>query len=392
MSNGAVERAYRGDIGYYEERADGLYASARDGTESTLARFARWGAPLTPEGARVVLARQHGFGTWEELRRYVGALNERGDQFALAFRAIEAQDPNALRDLLDGNPGLVKQVGTNGNDLLGFAAAKCDERLVRLLLERGAAPGHGNAHNWTALHQAAYNGLPILAEMLIAAGAPIAAAARGIGGTPLIVALFWGKRDVAHRLAEESLVPGNLRVAAGLGRLELLEKLAPSPGLVVSAAGAQRGFYRPHSGFPAWRPADDPQEVLDEALTWAARNDRADAIRALAACGASLDTDVYRGTALAWAASRGHVNSLCALLALGADPNAPTTFGGPDHGERATALHLAAESNHVDVIRLLLDAGADPTIHDARHDHTPAGWAKHGGQAAAFAVLRDRGG
>jgi hypothetical protein len=31
-------------------------------------------------------------------------------------------------------------------------------------------------------------------------------------------------------------------------------------------AGAHRGFYRPHGGFPAWQPSDDPQEVIDEAL------------------------------------------------------------------------------------------------------------------------------
>ena len=153
-----------------------------------------------------------------------------------------------------------------------------------------------------------------------------------------------------------------------------------------------RGFYRPHGGFPAWKPAGDPQEAIDEGLAWAARNDRADALHLLAARGASLDADVYRGTAMAWAASRGHVDSLRMLLELGADPNAPTTFGGPDHGERATALHLAAETNRVDAIQLLLDAGADPTIRDARHDHTPGGWAEHGGQFAALAVLRDPGG
>jgi ankyrin repeat protein len=60
------------------------------------------------------------------------------------------------------------------------------------------------------------------------------------------------------------------------------------------------------------------------------------------------------------------------------------------HGEAATALHLAAENGHLDTIRQLLSAGADPNIHDARHDHTPAGWADHGGRMDAYDLLRAR--
>ena len=69
--------------------------------------------------------------------------------------------------------------------------------------------------------------------------------------------------------------PRNLRVAAGLGRVDLIAELAGTP-----AAGAHRGFYRPHGGFPAWRPSEDPQEVLDEALVWAAKSDRVEALPA----------------------------------------------------------------------------------------------------------------
>ena len=75
--------------------------------------------------------------------------------------------------------------------------------------------------------------------------------------------------------------PGNLRVAAGLGRLEEIDALAPGRRRVAGRAGSGRGFYRPHSGFPAWRPSDEPGEVLDEALAWATRSDRADALRDL---------------------------------------------------------------------------------------------------------------
>jgi hypothetical protein len=58
-------------------------------------------------------------------------------------------------------------------------------------------------------------------------------------------------------------------------------------------------------GFPAWHPSDDPAEILDEALAWAARSDRVACLDVLAARGAGLDADVYRGTPLAWATSAG---------------------------------------------------------------------------------------
>lgn len=387
-----VEHAFRADVGYYEDRALGLLASAQDDTPAAVERFSRWSAPLTEAGARDVIARQHGLANWDELRGHVESLEERGDPFALAVARIEARDPEGLSEQLESSPGVVDAVGTNGNDLVNLAAATCDERLVKLLLEHGAEPARGNVHGWTPLHQAAYAGLPVLAGMLLEASAPVDVSARGDGGTPLVVGLFWGNRSAAELLAGHGIPPGNLRVAAGLGRLDLVEKLAPAAGAISPAAGAHRGYYRPHSGFPPWRPADDPQEVLDEALAWAARNDRADALELLAARGAALDADVYRGSALAWAAAKGHAGSVRRLLGLGADPDARTSFGGPDHGVGATALHLAAEAGRVEVIRILLEAGADPTLRDDRHGGTPADWAEHGGRTAALEALREHGG
>ena len=268
-----------------------------------------------------------------------------------------------------------------------MAGATCDERLVAVLLERGADVTRGNAHGWTPLHQAAYSDLPRLAEMLLAAGAPVAVSARGDGGTPLVVALFWGNRATAELLAGHGIVPGNLRAAAGLGRLELIDDLVGAGGRISPEAGAHRGFYRPHSGFPAWQPSGDPREVLDEALAWAARNDRVDALDVLVARGARVGADVYRGTALTWAAACGHPASVRRLVALGADPNQRTTFGGPDHGVGTTALHLAAHGGHLDAIHALLALGADATIEDELHGGTAANWAEHGGHGAARDLL-----
>jgi ankyrin repeat protein len=372
--------AYHEEIEYYDERAHGLLASAQDGTPGAVAAFDRRDAPLTHDGARAVVAREHGLASWDELRRHVSDL--RDEPFARAYRAVEAHDVDGLASLLDELPELVAARGTNGNDLLGMAGATCDERLVRVLLDRGADVRRGNAHGWTALHQAAYSDLPAMARMLLDAGAPPDVSARGDGGTPLIVALFWGHRPTAELLAAHGIHPRNLRAAAGLGDLDLIDALSPEE------AGAHRGFYRPHSGFPPWRPTDDPQEVLDEALAWAARADRAEAVEQLVARGADPAADVYRGTALAWAAARGHVDTIRRLVALGADPSQRGMFGGPEHGEQVTALHLAAQDGQLDAIRALLELGADATAEDGIYHATPAGWAEHGGQTAALELLR----
>jgi ankyrin repeat protein len=385
-----LQHAYHEDLDYYEGRAYGLLASARDGTEGAVAAFhgTHPPAPLTETGARAVVARQHGFASWAALRRHVASLRDSGEPFARAYRAVEAHDVDGLRAQLETFPDLAAAVGTNGNDLLGMAGATCDERLVRALLDAGADPTRGNAHGWTPLHQAAYSNLPLLARMLLDEGVPVDVSARGDGGTPLVIALFEGNRETAGLLAEHGVHPRNLRAAAGLGRLDLVEELVAPDGRLTPEAGAHRAYYRPHSGFPDWRPADDPQEVLDEALAWAARSDRVAVLEPLVARGARLEADVYRGSALMWAAATGRSGAVRRLIELGADPSGRSTFGGPTHGEGVTPLHLAAQGGHLDAVRALLDAGADPTARDAIYDATPDGWAEHGGHPEVAAAIR----
>jgi ankyrin repeat protein len=356
----AMEEPFRTDVAYFEGRADGI-ATVRD---------------VDVEEARADLAARHGAGSWDELLARLEALEREPTPFMLAYRAVEDGDRARLAGLLDGHPELVRTRGTNGNDLLGMAH---DLGLVRLLLERGADPNRGNDHGWTPLHQAGYSNRRDLAEALLDAGARTDLSARGDGGTPLVLALFWGHREVVDLLGRE---PANLRVAAGLGLEDEIGALAGTP-----AAGARRAFYRPHGGFSAWQPSDDPQEVLDEALVWAAKSDRVAVLGPLAGLGARVEADPYRGTPLVWAAANGRVESIRALVALGADPSGRSSFGGPDHGEGVTPLHLAAQAGRGAAVEALLELGADPSVRDALHGGTPAGWARFGRHEALAALL-----
>jgi ankyrin repeat protein len=357
------EQPFHTDLEYYEERASGIASVG--------------GVSL--DDARRDLAARHGYTSWDELRRHVDAMR-RGDEpptpFVLAYRAIEANDDAGIVDLVDRFPDLVAQRGTNGNDLLGMAA---DVSIVSFLIERGADVNRGNDYGWTKLHQAGYGNDRELARVLLTAGARTDLSARGDGGTPLIVALFWGHREVVELLGRE---PGNLRVAAGLGDLDLIRDLVGTP-----AAGAHRDFYRPHGGFPVWRPTDDPQEVLDEALVWAAKSGRVEATQLLVELGARVDADPYRGTPLTWAAVNDHVEALRALVELGADPNQRGTFGGQSHGQGATAIHLAAQAGRRDAVVTLIELGADPLLRDELHGGDALGWARTGGHGDLAEIL-----
>ena len=198
-------------------------------------------------------------------RRHVEGLAESGEPFRRAFQAIEARDRTALASLLDRYPGLVTARGTNGNDLLGLAAPAggATTRSCASCSQRGADPSSANDRGWTPLHQAGYGNDAELARLLLDAGARTDLYGHGEGGTPLAAALFWGNASVADLLAEREVVPRNLRIAAGLGRLDLIRELVRDDGSLSEAAGAARGFYRPHTGFPhlaaLGRSAGDPR-------------------------------------------------------------------------------------------------------------------------------------
>lgn len=380
-------RVFVTDPAYHEDRVEG---------------FLRMTAHGDPGQARLLHARRHGAMDWPSFLAYLQALasGRAREPFLEAFEAMKQGAWDRLSVLLEGQPELAQARGTNGNTLLNLgvslAASTCAPLpppamdLFDRLLRTGDV-NEANDRGWTPLHQAAYANAVPLVERLLGAGANPSLEAYGEGGTPLAVALFWGHREAADVLAARAVLPCTLRIAAGLGRLDLVRRCFAEDGALTEEAARGRGFYRPHTGFPAWQPSPARQEVLDEALVWAAKGDRVEVLPELVARGADVNADPYRGTPLAWAAANGRRAAASWLIDHGADVNRAATFGGPGHGERVTALHLAAQADQVDLVRLLLDRGADSRLTDALYGGTPAGWAEHEGATGALALLAGRG-
>lgn len=388
-------RLFVTDPEWMAERARGLLRTRASAGAAALEQIREWHprfsglsdeeileASFTEADARLVYAREHGFETWDELRRRMNVVAANpaemaAEPFLAAFTALQAGDLAVLNALLKGTPQLAAERGTNGNTLLNLAvsiAGKPDWTgglgAVEALLDAGADPNDGNDRGWTPLHQAAYANKPEIAARLIAKGAELDAEAHGAGGTPLACALFWGHLEVADLLANHLVTPGNLRMAAGLGRTELVNACFQTDGSLTPEACSARGFYRPHSGFPDWEPSTDAQEVLDEALVWACKSNRWQILEQLVRAGARLNADPYRGTPLLWAAACNRPETVQWLLDHGANVNEQATFGGSTHGKGITALHLAAQHGHLAILKLLIAGGADRNLREALYHST----------------------
>ena len=100
-------------------------------------------------------------------------------------------------------------------------------------------------------------------------------------------------------------------------------------------------------------------------------------------------------TALSWvsaaidapvadAAMRQDTDAVRALIAAGADVNTA-------QGDGMTGLHWAAHNGATEIARLLLGAGADRDMTTRLGDHTPLHVASRAGQASTVSVLLDAG-
>ena len=321
------------------------------------------------------------------------------DVWSGAVKAAREGNLDALRAFLSDSPQVLNDTDDDGRGLLDHAcrAATGDVAIpldpgtpgqhaaVDLILAAGADPSATDNDGWTPLHTAGMAGHTDLGARLVKAGARVDAEAYGkAGGSALSYALFYAKAYMGEVL--RPVYPDNLRAAAALGGD--IDRFVDGDALAPEAYEGL-DFYAPVF-FPTWERTKNRQEVLNEALSWAARNNQCGPMAALVAVGADVNANPFRGTPLLWACYADKVDAARWLLDHGADPDLRHDWGGEGHGVASVAMHLAAQNGAVGCLELLLDRGADPTIIDGAHGGDPLGWAEYSGATEAADILRRR--
>lgn len=144
---------------------------------------------------------------------------------------------------------------------------------VQLLPPAGADVNVANDRKWTPLHQAAYGNDPEMVLRFLDAGASTNRAAHGLGSPPLAVAAFWGRREAVDVLIHVGIVPTNPRIAASVGRSDIVAACFDANGEPTSAAKAVRALLEYgadlsikdalYNGTPrSWREHDGASELL----------------------------------------------------------------------------------------------------------------------------------
>ena len=220
---------------------------------------------------------------------------------------------------------------------------------------RGVDPREVPACGITALHLAVVFGDLALTEDLLARGATVDATdAQGRS------AADFGEPSgpIATRLRSGGAVPV---FALHQQLLEAVDRDDPAAIRAVVARGADPARRRPAN----WLIRELPLHVNATPLHFAARRNRAQAIRALVALGVPVDVPAVAGsTPLIHAADAGSEDAVRVLLELGAVTSAV------GEGDGRSALHVAAVSGHVGVVRVLVEGGASSALRD-RGGKTP---------------------
>lgn len=181
------------------------------------------------------------------------------------------------------------------------------------------------------------------------------ASINGNGGwSPLEEALYWRNQGVIDLLVDRGASVHNLRIAAGLGRTDLIESFFDKDAL------------KPEAGTIDW-PFGDP---LTSNLATPAKEHLKKNVE-----GWSLRPIDIINNALIYACINNHLEAVKLLLKKGAEVNAIP----PGFDYAGTALHNAAVQGNKGIVEFLIQQGADATVLDTKVKSTAAGWADHGG-------------
>jgi hypothetical protein len=306
---------------------------------------------FTPDDARLVVARSHGFADWSDLSGFLARVgtDPAVGRFEEAVEAVVDGREEELLGMLSEHPALVRArslrrhratllhyLGANGVEGARQRTPRNAVRIAKLLLEAGAEVDA----------TADLYGAPCTTLTLVVTSDPPAAA--GV------------QADLAGALIDGGATPtgpdgsalSTVRMALSSGYLDtarvLAERAAPDLDFVTSAGlGSAADVARLLPG------ADAPE----------------------------------RHVALALAAQHGHVDVLETMLDAGEDPD---RLNPPGHHAHTTPLHQAVYAGHLDAVELLVERGARLDIADTIYGGTALNWARHSGHAEIEAFLAAR--
>ena len=389
-------------------------------------------APLALHDAQSVIAREHGFHSWNALRDHVEAVTLELDAAVGQFleAATDGRSERAER-ILALHPGIA-QANFQTALVLGDAH-RVDARLDQ---DPSLATKPGGPRGWEPLHYVCHTamahdssppgraaGLAAIGRRLIALGAdpntrfpwlhhnvrrPVLwGASSVVRALPLVAALLDAGADANDGVT--------LPLAASAGDIPVLEALL-AHGADPNAVFAENGETPLHAVARAWdaplaqamvkHGADISRQRADGRTPYAvaelsgnrgmaewllaqgaapelsevdrlvaacSRGDRA-TMGALLAANPGLRDQITDDHYIAFhqAAEHGDVNAIEAMLACGFDPNRP------DAGIGKTALHSAAMGGWPDAVRALLAHGASVHARDREFHGQPLIWAAEG--------------
>jgi len=326
-------RLWGSGSGYYASWADSLLNELRRGDPGPLARlrvhvprYATATDASTAElrDARLIIAREHGFGTWRELAEAAEKSQcdtaERQEKWRRMRPEAEA--------LLAGDTGRLAQLTAGQADTLLQMLAMREILGVKL----GEGLGVPRAAVDVLIGKATSLDLPLplavradraeYVRLLLGAGADPATRTDGI--TPLENAIGAGLTQMVDLLAEYGIVPQALWTYAACGRLDLVQTCFDTDGRLRPDATVSRPNPADFFPIPPRIPAtSDPEEIMAEAFVYACQHGRTEVVR--------------------WFLDRGQ------------NPDVAPFLG-------QTGLHLAVIQQRVEVVRLLMERGADPSI------------------------------
>ncbi|KAJ5148178.1 hypothetical protein N7526_001530 [Penicillium atrosanguineum] len=268
-----------------------------------------------------------------------------------------------------------------GQKLLSWAVKNGYETIVRLLLEKGADFESTDNKSYTPLSWAAKRGHEAIVRLLLEKGANFESLDND-SHTPLSWAVENGYETIVRLLLEKGADIDSthnwgctpLSIAAREGHETivtlLLEKGADFELLLEKGADF---------------------ELTDKVfghtpLSWAAQRGYEIIVKLLLEKGAEFKlADKLSGhTPLTWAAQRGHETIVRLLLEKGADIEST-------HNSGYTPLSIAAREGHKTIVTLLLEKGAEFELTDRFFGQTPLSWAAKNGHDATVRLLLEKG-